>query len=240
MVSFRIIFLVAAILASTISVNASVYPGALNIAKHFLERAVILPNGPYTFLNLATQRYLYFTKKNNVINPASAGSHNHPGTYTTFNVKVRGAKNSTIEFTNGSHKCLSAAWYQGQDNTAVFYACRPGWSKRSSDDVVAEDTALEERDASPADEEFLDDDYENLDEFQKRDVEVRQDKMEWVFIPIKWRKNTYLIVSTAHMWNMYPVCLFSTRSPNADETGMTLRNCSTRADHRFFWIIEKH
>jgi len=233
-------------------VHGQTYPGALAIAKHYLSKARLLKgNGAYTFYNIHTSSYLQFTSTGNIVNPGPA-HQKKPTSRNYFNVELYHGKNYTIQKQNAAHhtKCLSVAWFKDSDNTAMMYACAPVFLKRSSDEEL---TNLEERtseeELTDLEERSSEEELTNLEErsseeeqfnnFEKR--ELRRDKVEWVFLPVAGQgRDVYLVVSTVHMWNLYPVCLADKKSGTLSKhMGMDMLNCPRRLDKRFLWRITK-
>jgi len=209
-------------------VRAQTFPGALQIGEHYLSKAKRLKgDGTYTFYNVHTSSFLRFTSTGNIVNPGPY-HQTKPTEANYFTVKLFGGKNYTIQKENAAHhvKCLTVAWFVNDDNTAMMYACAPEFLKRS---FAEELTNLED----------LPSEGENFNQLAKR--EIRRDKVEWVFLPISgYGANVYLVVSTVHMWNQYPVCLADTRSGSSSKhAGMQMLNCPRRLDKRFLWKVTK-
>jgi len=219
-----LLFLVASALAafSTMLAEATtihLWSGAKKEAKYLESHDKAIKDGNYRLRSVSTGRYITFYAKGNNLQMYPKGKGGDMGKQSQiFRIRPHHYKSyhglqSIHHFNKHNEKCLSAAWGSVSDKFAPMYACRIDLIKGKSDGHITSPNGV-----------------------------VPDDKQIWLFIPGS-TKNSYRIVTLAHLLDFKPRCLYPKHLEGKGAMGYTkglaLNECPGGKDKHYEWILEK-
>ncbi|RUS26416.1 hypothetical protein BC938DRAFT_470793 [Jimgerdemannia flammicorona] len=210
MINISNLVLTAAVVAiSLFQLSAAMCKGGIAHDGQIVGDAIVksgkaFATGNYSFKSVSTGKYLQMQNPGNLVTPVTIAKVDDSTTWQVMNHET--VYHSIHHLNNVKHpKCFGARWVKppGCDDAVVLWQCEVDMGKRKRS-------------------------------LGKRYQPIRSDKELWLFVPVKntTTKGAYLIVATAHLFDMTPACVV----PVKVSGGTQLDSC---LKPNAYWYINK-
>ncbi|KAG2179649.1 hypothetical protein INT44_006497 [Umbelopsis vinacea] len=170
-------------------------------------------SGNYKIKAYGTSSYMSFNPSGNIVSPGKSASKwalkHHSGS-KFFSLHIN---------KNTLHKCVSTRWTThgkggGYADAAVMWQCEVDGDKyHGKRSEISNSTHIE-----------------------KRYSKIVTEKQEWAAVPVKGKKNTYMLFSASHLYDMVPRCI--SHSKISGGTKLSTCKVNTRSNS-LYWTFQK-